>query len=200
MKQLRHVKPTTPHPASTSARPAAEQGAQRRRAPAYQEYASDNISQESIRLASLRALGLAWQMRMHCWVNGDVPRDPKPLAGLLGQDEQEIRDILPDVLGLEVRTQSDNLPRPMFEPTARTPSRLHCPELTEQRKQQFERHAERSTTGRRGAIKRWEKEKKGDGSANGSANGSLSRAEASRQESRVVPPHAPPAYEDDIPF
>jgi hypothetical protein len=137
---------------------------------------------EQIRMMSLEELGLLAAMRWSCWANQDVPRDAKSLAKLLGKDVVEVERALTAAV------------MSFFEPTARTPSRLHCPELTNQRARMSERHAERSKSGRRGATARWQT-KKSDGPANGSANGSLNRNE-------LIGKGGFPSHEkdNDIPF
>ena len=151
----------------------------RRPPPAYQEYPTDLLANETVREMSLEELGLFAALRWSCWANNDVPREPERLSRLLGKDLAEVQRAMTEAV------------MSFFEPTARTPSRLHAPELTNQRKRMFEKSAERSKSGRKGARSRWEKEKRVD-PGNGSANGSLSRTQLIRERSL--------APEDDIPF
>lgn len=153
----------------------------RRAPPAFQEYAADMLADERVREMSLEEVGLLAALRWSCWANGgEVPREPERIARLLGKDVAEVqRAMTPAVMSF-------------LEPTPRTPSRLHAPELTSQRKRMFARSVERSRSGKKGASARWQSAK-GNGSGNGSAYGSLSREELSRG-SKGLPP------EDDIPF
>jgi hypothetical protein len=122
--------------------------APRRAPPAFQEYASDLLADERVREMSLAEVGLLALMRWSCWANrGDVPREPDRLARVLGKDQNEVQAAMTEAV------------RSFFEPTARTPSRLHCPELSDQRERMKERSAERASSGRRGASARWRKGK-----------------------------------------
>lgn len=58
----------------------------KRRPPAFQEYASDLMGDERIREMTLERRGLFQDMRRHCWVNGDIPREPERIARLIGAD------------------------------------------------------------------------------------------------------------------
>jgi hypothetical protein len=69
-----------------------------RRAPAFQEYASDLLSMEDIRLMSLGERGLLATMRWYCWANDTLPADPKLMARLLGLDEADVRGNLTEAV------------------------------------------------------------------------------------------------------
>lgn len=117
-----------------------------RRPPAYQEYGSDLLAIEAVRLMSLAERGLLATMRWAVWRNDHLPRDPKQLARVLGLDEREVREALTE----RVLT--------LFASVPDKPERLHSPELSSQMARLLERQDERSSSGRKGgkssAIKR----------------------------------------------
>src|SRR4051812_2714326 len=90
---------------------------QRRRPPAYQEYGSDLLALESVRLMSLAERGPLATLRWHLWVNDTVPSEPRQLARVLGIDEQGVREALTDRV-LNFFALCDD-----------RPDRLHSPEL-----------------------------------------------------------------------
>ena len=162
--------------------------APRRAPPAFQEYASDMLASEAVREMTLEELGLLAGMRWACWANGgDIPREPERIARLLGKDQAEVlRAMTPEVMAF-------------FEQTARTPSRLHCPELTNQRKRLMEKSSKRTRIAKHAATSRWQKEK-GDAPSNAGSNASLSREEPELIRGKVSPPGLRPITDDDIPF
>ena len=162
--------------------------APRRAPPAYLAYASDMLATESVREMSLEEIGLLVGMRWLCWANsaGDIPREPDRIARLLGKDQAEVqRAMTPAVMAF-------------FEQAARTPSRLHCPELTAQRKRMYERSLKRTRIAKLGASARWKKGN-GDASSNASSNASLKRTELTRRNGSSSPASFR-VDDDDIPF
>lgn len=158
----------------------------RRKAPAFQEYASDWLADERFRDMTAAERGILWSMRLECWVNARVPKDTERLARRLGYLPDELAVFLTDrVLAF-------------FADMPDQPDYLHCPELTSYRMQLAEKHQERSQAGRRGADSRWGKDDDGlaNGSANDLANGSLSRDKLSR-EGQSSPKALP---DPEIPF
>lgn len=112
----------------------------RRRPPAYQEYGSDLLSIEAVRLMSLAERGLLATMRWHVWANDSMPREPAALARVLGLDPGEVKDALTErVLRL-------------FAPLPADATRLYCPELAAQMQRLRERALERAESGRRGGT------------------------------------------------
>src|SRR4051794_7969464 len=90
---------------------------QRRRPPAYQEYGSDLLALEDVRLMSLAERGLLATLRWHLWVNDTAPSDPRQLARVLGVEERGLVEALtPRVLKF-------------FAPCGDRSERLHSPEL-----------------------------------------------------------------------
>jgi len=72
---------------------------QNRPPPAYQEYAAAMLADIRFRTMSLAERGLLHTMRLECWVNSNLPKDPATLAKILGADAQEIAAMLPAVMG-----------------------------------------------------------------------------------------------------
>ena len=62
----------------------------KRKAPAYQEYASDILANRTYRLMTLQEKGLFDLLRRECWVNASVPSDPPKLARYLGLPADEV--------------------------------------------------------------------------------------------------------------
>ena len=57
---------------------------QKRRAPAYQEYAADMLANMQYRMMSLEEKGLLHLLRNECWVNDQIPAKIEELAPYLG--------------------------------------------------------------------------------------------------------------------
>lgn len=72
--------------------------AQNRDAPAYQEYAASMMARVEYRIMPLVARGLLYTIRLECWVNRSVPKDPVVLARVLGCELSEIEGALPYVM------------------------------------------------------------------------------------------------------
>jgi len=69
--------------------------------PAFQEYASDILSNIQFRRLSLSERGLWQTMRLECWVNKSLPANPEDLAILLNlRDEDVHKSLTPAVLDL----------------------------------------------------------------------------------------------------
>ena len=64
--------------------------AQNRKAPAYQEYAADILSNREYRLMTLAERGLFITIRLECWQNNSLPADLNEMAKCLGFDTNEI--------------------------------------------------------------------------------------------------------------
>src|SRR4030095_16024975 len=114
--------------------------------PAFQQYASDLLANESYRLMSLPERGLLETLRLQCWVSGSVPKDCALLSRLTGIPADQIdKALTPGVLAF-------------FEP--KSSERLVCPELVKQRGRMDEKRAERARSGEKGAKAKWRKEKR----------------------------------------
>jgi hypothetical protein len=70
---------------------------QGRDAPAFQEYAASMMSRMEYRLLNLNQRGLLYTLRLECWVNQSLPRDPKKLAIVLGLQIDEVTTALPSL-------------------------------------------------------------------------------------------------------
>ena len=71
---------------------------QNRDAPAYQEYAASMMARLHYRTMTLPERGLLYTMRLECWVNSRLPRNPAALAKVLGFDAGEVAGSLAAVL------------------------------------------------------------------------------------------------------
>lgn len=110
--------------------------------PAFQMYASDTLSDENFKLATMAERGLYWSMLMQCWVSDGVPSDRVELARVLGITLADVEQ------GLTKRVLS------FFEIEG---SRLRRRELVEQKETMMLRRREQSRGGRSGAKSRWTK-------------------------------------------
>ncbi len=72
--------------------------AQSRDAPAYQEYPANFMARIQYRVMSLAERGLLLTLRHECWVNKQVPADPRTLARMLGYEVNEVSAALPAVM------------------------------------------------------------------------------------------------------
>jgi uncharacterized protein YdaU (DUF1376 family) len=91
-----------------------------RRPPAYQEYGSDLLGLEAVRLMSLAERGIFATLRWYCWANDSIPAEPSQMARVLGLEVQDVIQALSErVLGF-------------FAPLPNDQTRLHCPELAAQ--------------------------------------------------------------------
>jgi hypothetical protein len=120
----------------------------RRNPPAFQDYASDALALEAVKLALLADLGLVWVCRLTTWVNGSIPRDPKSLARLIGHPAEEVEQAMQsDVFKLFFTKKQDD------------PTRMVCLELEAQRAALMKRRQGLSTGGKN-AVKSREANKK----------------------------------------
>lgn len=109
-----------------------------RRPPAYQEYGSDMLGLERVKLMALGERGLLWSMRCHCWANDSIPASPPQMARVLGLDEEAVKATLsPGVLSF-------------FAPLPGDQSRLYCPELAAQLSANMARREVLSESGGKG--------------------------------------------------
>jgi hypothetical protein len=106
-----------------------------RNPPAYQEYASDVMSNINWRMMSFAERGLLDTLRKECWVNGKIPSDPDNLAKLLNVSIDQIASAF------------SSLVRSFFEFDE---GFMVCPELEKYRAYLQERHRRMAEGGRRG--------------------------------------------------
>jgi hypothetical protein len=60
------------------------------------EYAANVLASMPFREASIAARGLLYTLRLECWVNGQVPSDPKRLCRVLGLQD-DLAPLLPEI-------------------------------------------------------------------------------------------------------
>lgn len=103
--------------------------------PAFQEYASDILSDRKFRMLSLAERGLLMTMRLECWVNKLIPATPSELAILLNLNPANVQEAL------------TNRVAGFFE---RHDGNFYCPELEDYREQLAARKEAQSAGGRKG--------------------------------------------------
>jgi hypothetical protein len=142
---------------------------QRRRAPAFQEYAADMLANSQFRMMTLEEKGLLTFLRYECWVNDRVPATHVDLARYLGLELEKISSCLtPRVLTF---LESED-------------GHLICPELDAYRASLVERSNKLSIGGSKGGKKTQEKNKANQASLEASLK-PLSRAETNKEEMKL---------------
>lgn len=68
---------------------------QNREPPAYMEYAANMLANRKFRLMTAAERGVLHSMRLECWANRTLPRDPGELARILGLAAVEVAAALP---------------------------------------------------------------------------------------------------------
>ena len=143
--------------------------ARNRPAPAYQEYASDILSNRSYRAMTLAERGLWDTIRKECWVNGSVPSSKPELAKYLGLPPDNINELLtPNLMRWFKELDSD----------------LTCPELDAYRLVLESRSQSMSTGGRNGGKKTQENRRSNAEATPEAKIKPLSREETRRDERR----------------
>lgn len=107
---------------------------QNRNAPAYQEYAASMMSRFEFRSLTLEARGLLYTLRLEAWVNQKLPSDIDILSRSMGLSAQQVKDLLPLLLG------------PFFQITGGV---IQCPELEDYRKTIQDRRNRQSEGGKK---------------------------------------------------
>jgi hypothetical protein len=114
--------------------------ARKRRPPAYQVYAADDLASSSYFPLSVSERGLLDSMQRACWVDDAVPCDPQLLARVLRLPEGDVRPHLtPKVLAHFVVDEDDR-------------ERLRSLELTRQMTNLLEIRGKQSVGGQKGAA------------------------------------------------
>jgi len=103
--------------------------------PAFQEYASDILSDRNFRMLSLAERGLLMTMRLECWVNKFIPATPSELSILLNLNPSNVQEALTDRLVGFFERHGDN---------------FYCPELEAYREELAARKEAQSAGGRKG--------------------------------------------------
>lgn len=117
---------------------------QNREPPAYLEYAAAMLASRPKRMMTATELGVAWAMKLECWVNRSLPAEPGALAIILGLDPGEVAAALPAVM-------------PLF---AYVGEEIVCPELDRYREHIEMRHSKLSESGKAGAAAKGRKQRK----------------------------------------
>ena len=143
------------------------------RPPAFQEYAAAALSTESVQLMSLQERGLLFTMRLYCWVNQSIPRDPGLMARALGLHVDEVRDQLTD----RVMT--------FFEPAEDDQQRLICPALVRQMVRLMDRREKQAEGGRHGAKARRAKKFSAISNPTGTPQSTNARTHVALEKSRT---------------
>lgn len=98
---------------------------QNRKPPAFQEYPADMLALLAFRKMSLQDRGLLYTMRLECWVNQYLPKNPYDLAKILGMPATEVTESLSNVMCL-FKITGENIVSPELEKY-----RLHLAERKE---------------------------------------------------------------------
>jgi len=142
---------------------------QKRRAPAFQEYAADILANSQYRMMSLEEKGLLHVLRCECWVNDQVPAQHDDLARYLGVELQKITACLTPRILTFLKLEDGH---------------LICPELNAYRASLIERSNKLSAGGSKGGKKTQEKNKSNQASLEASLK-PLSRAETNKEEMKL---------------
>lgn len=105
-----------------------------RKAPAYQEYAANLMSDRSYKFLSLEEKGFFHLLRLECWVNLTIPASPKSLAVLANVSEEKASVLIEKVSYAFRRVGDDYV----------------CPELEEYRNEVKRRNDARAIAGKKG--------------------------------------------------
>lgn len=112
-----------------------------KRAPAFQFYPADFLSDENVKLMTNEEVGAYWLLTCHCWLEGSIPDNTADLARLAGTTTERMRD-------LEARL------KPCFAPSKNLHGRLIHPRLEHERKKQATFKKKMSAAGKKGAEAR----------------------------------------------
>lgn len=111
------------------------------KAPAFQFYPKDYLSDAKTRAMTFKQRGMYWDLVSHCWLEGGLPADPKEIARILG-------------VSTSARFEKNDWP--VIGKCFRLIDGGHQhPRLELERRKQSEHREERSEAGKRGADKRW---------------------------------------------
>lgn len=143
---------------------------QKRRAPAFQEYAADLLANTHYRMMSLEEKGLLHVLRNECWVNDRVPSKHDELASYLGLEVARVATCLSS------RVMTFFIFKNEF---------LICPELDAYRASLIERSNKLSVGGSKGGKRAQEKNKANKASLEASIK-LLSRTEENGEEKKLV--------------
>ena len=146
----------------------------KQKAPAFQLYARDWLSDLAVTLMPLAAQGAYIRLLCHQWLDGSIPDDMRSLAALCGTSEDGMAELWPCL-------------KPCFEQIE--DGALANPRLAELRRDDDVWRKGKSEDGKRGAAKRWAKAKaekeaeNNDGPANSPAIAELKPSNSSSSSS-----------------
>jgi uncharacterized protein YdaU (DUF1376 family) len=126
------------------------------KAPAFQWYPRDYLTDEAVVRMSLEQQGAYVRLLSHQWLEGSIPADMPGLAALCGTAPARMQKLWPAIA-------------PKFEPVG--DGRLCNARLEAARKQKDEWRERQRAGGKRGAEKRWGGEKEGMGTPMGTPMG-----------------------------
>ena len=131
------------------------------KAPAFQFYPSDFLSDENVALMTNQEVGCYIKLLCYCWKEGSVPSDIKKLARLCGEPEELMAELW---LSLKpcFKIINDGGGEKGDGSAMLSHSRAINMRLDKERKKQEAHRKERSRSGQKGAKTRWGKGKKKD--------------------------------------
>ena len=134
------------------------------KAPAFQFYPSDFLSDENVALMTNQEVGCYIKLLCYCWKEGSVPSDIKKLARLCGEPEELMAELWVSLKPCFKIVNDDGVERGDGSAML-SHSRAINMRLDKERKKQEAHRKERSKSGQKGAKARWGKGKKKDSSA-----------------------------------
>jgi uncharacterized protein YdaU (DUF1376 family) len=145
------------------------------KAPAFQFYASDFISDENVVLMNNQEVGCYIKLLCFCWKQGSIPNDIDKIGKLCGENSSVMAQLWESI-------------KPCFKENGH--GRLVNPRLEKEREKQKAFRKERSESGKKGAAKRW-KDKDLDSSATTEpmANDSSSSSSSSSSSKPIDTPN-----------
>ena len=115
----------------------------RNKAPAFQFYPGDFLSDENIALMDNQEVGCYIKLICFCWLQKSIPREVDKIAKLCGESENEMNTMWESI-------------RPCFKVKK---DRLVHPRLERERKKQKKYSENRKKAGKKGSDKRWKNNK-----------------------------------------
>ncbi len=129
--------------------------------PAFQWYPRDYLTDENVELMSLEQEGAYRRLMDYCWLHGSIPNDVEAWAKMCRVTPRRMEKLWPGI-------------DPCFR---KRNGRLFHPRLDKERRKQIRRKRAQSDAGKKGAERRWQKDKDGVATdppmgSNGSASSS----------------------------
>jgi uncharacterized protein YdaU (DUF1376 family) len=121
------------------------------KAPAFQFYPSDFLSDENVVLMNNQEVGCYIKLLCFCWKQGSIPGDMAKIAKLCNEDENSMAQLWHSLKPCFIENGNDG--------------RFYNKRLEKERKKQIEFKKERSESGYKGAVSRWGKKKKSKNSS-----------------------------------